>query len=198
MASGDYARRFGSLFLASIFIFTSLAFTGIILWQSRQNQEDDSSNSDIPQEVRDQLAAQQEQQAEAERTENMLEGTQLEGFTPVSTPITELQIIDLVPGTGEEVKAGATVTAHYTGAYVVNGEIFQSSHDSGEPIPFGLNEVIAGWTEGVPGMKVGGKRRLIIPGEKAYGAAPEGYVPGSTSRPLGPLVFDIELVAVEQ
>src|SRR5690606_16436747 len=90
----------------------------------------------------------------------MLQGTKLANFTPTDEPVTELEVIDLVEGDGEEVQAGATVTAHYTGAYVVNGEIFQSSTDSGQPIPFSLNGVIAGWTEGVPGMKVGGTRRL--------------------------------------
>ena len=89
----------------------------------------------------------------------MLEGTQLADFTPITGEVTELQRIDLVEGTGEEVKAGATVTAHYTGAYVSTGEIFQSSHDRGQPIPFSLNGVISGWTEGVPGMKVGPARR---------------------------------------
>ncbi len=127
----------------------------------------------------------------------MLEGTQLEGFTPSTDPVTELQVIDLVEGTGDEAQPGATVVAHYTGAYVVNGVIFQSSHDFGQPIPFGLNQVIKGWTDGVPGMKIGGKRRLVIPGSLAYGEAPAGYEPGSTSHPLGPLVFDIELTGIQ-
>lgn len=128
----------------------------------------------------------------------MLQGTPLADFTPSTAPVTELQSIDLTEGTGETVNPGASVTVHYTGAYVLNGEIFESSHDRGQPISFGLDEVIAGWTQGVPGMKVGGKRRLIIPGELAYGEAPEGYTPGSTGRPMGPLVFDIELIGVDQ
>lgn len=127
----------------------------------------------------------------------MLEGTKLENYEPLSA-VDDLQTVDLVEGDGEVVKEGATVTAHYTGAYANDGVIFQSSKDMGQPIPFGLDQVISGWTEGVPGMKVGGTRRLIIPAVKAYGAAPEGYVNGSTDRPLGPLVFDIELVSVEQ
>ncbi len=104
----------------------------------------------------------------------------------------------MVEGTGETVPEGATITAHYTGAYAVNGEIFESSKDSGQPATFPLSNVIQGWQQGVPGMKVGGKRRLIIPGPLAYGAAPEGYTPGSTDRPLGTLVFDIELVSIGQ
>jgi FKBP-type peptidyl-prolyl cis-trans isomerase len=91
------------------------------------------------------------------------------------------------------VKAGATVTAHYTGAVAATGVIFQSSHDTGQPIPFSLNEVIKGWTDGVPGMKVGGTRRLVIPADQAYGATPP---PGSGIPANAALVFDIELVAV--
>ena len=88
--------------------------------------------------------------------------------------------------------AGATITAHYTGALVADGTIFQSSHDFGEPITFPLSRVIAGWTEGVPGMKVGGTRRLIIPSEKAYGSVRAA----ANIPPNSDLVFDIELVAI--
>lgn len=188
--AAEHARRFGSLFLAGIFLFSTIGLTAFVIWQTREQNEN--------QKIQEGLQQALDQQQDNPTGENMLQGTPLANFTPITTPVTEMQIIDTVPGTGEEVKAGATVTAHYTGAYASTGEIFQSSHDSGEPIPFSLNEVIAGWTEGVPGMKVGGTRRLVIPGAKAYGEAPEGYVPGSTDRPMGPLVFDIELVSVEQ
>lgn len=121
-----------------------------------------------------------------------LEGTKLEGFEPRGK-VESLEIIDIVPGTGDEVPAGATITAHYTGALVADGTIFQSSHDFGEPISFGLNQVIKGWTDGVPGMKVGGKRRLVIPAERAYGASsPAANIPANSD-----LVFDIELVAIK-
>ena len=123
----------------------------------------------------------------------MLEGTQLVNFTPTTDRVAELNITDTVEGTGEEVKPGATVTAHYTGALVSSGKIFQSSHDRGEPIPFSLDGVISGWTEGVPGMKVGGTRRLIIPAAKAYGEA--GSPPSIPAD--SDLVFDIELTAVQ-
>jgi peptidylprolyl isomerase len=120
-----------------------------------------------------------------------LEGTKLVGFDPQG-PVSELQIVDITPGTGDEVKTGATITAHYTGALVQDGTIFQSSKDSGSPATFGLNQVIAGWTLGVPGMKVGGTRRLIIPAAQAYGAAsPAPNIPANSD-----LVFDIELVAI--
>jgi len=119
------------------------------------------------------------------------EGTQLHNFEPRGE-VTELEIIDVEEGTGEQVLPGATITAHYTGALVKNGIIFQSSHDFGDAITFGLGQVISGWTNGVPGMKVGGTRRLIIPAEQAYGSSsPASNIPANSD-----LVFDIDLVAI--
>ena len=119
------------------------------------------------------------------------EGTKLHDFEP-RDEVKELEIIDVEVGTGEEVRPGATITAHYTGALVKNGIIFQSSHDFGDAITFGLNQVIKGWTNGVPGMKVGGTRRLVIPAEQAYGSSsPASNIPANSD-----LVFDIDLVAI--
>ena len=120
------------------------------------------------------------------------EGTKLPNFEPRDT-VSELETVDTEVGKGPEVQPGATVTVHYTGALVKNGIIFQSSHDFGNPITFGLDQVIAGWTEGVPGMKVGGTRRLVIPAEKAYGSSsPAPNIPANSD-----LVFDIELINVK-
>ncbi len=120
-----------------------------------------------------------------------LEGTKLANFTPIDT-VPELQVIDTVVGTGDEVQPGATITAHYTGALCKDGTIFQSSHDFGDPVTFPLDRVIAGWTEGVPGMRVGGVRRLVIPSTKAYGSVRAA----ANIPPNSDLVFDIELVAI--
>lgn len=120
------------------------------------------------------------------------EGTKLQDFTPMDS-VSELQIIDVFEGTGDVVSEGATITAHYTGALVKNGIIFQSSHDMGRAITFPLSGVIQGWTQGVPGMKVGGMRRLIIPAPMAYGASsPAPNIPANSD-----LVFDIELVEIK-
>jgi FKBP-type peptidyl-prolyl cis-trans isomerase len=128
----------------------------------------------------------------SDQPSQQLQGTTLSGFAPLDD-VQELQIIDVVEGTGPEVQPGATISAHYTGALCKNGTIFQSSHDMGRPITFGLSQVIAGWTEGVPGMKVGGTRRLIIPAAKAYGAnSPSPDIPANAD-----LVFDIELVGIQ-
>ncbi len=121
-----------------------------------------------------------------------LEGTQLNNFNPQSEPVTALEIIDIHEGDGELVPEGATITAHYTGALVNSGVIFQSSHDFGKPVTFPLSGVIQGWQVGVPGMKVGGTRRLIIPAEQAYGTqSPSANIPANSD-----LVFDIELVEI--
>lgn len=120
-----------------------------------------------------------------------LEGTKLANFVPVPN-VTELQIIDIVEGVGDVVPQNATITAHYTGALCSDGTIFQSSHDFGDPVTFGLDQVIKGWTQGVPGMKVGGTRRLVIPSALAYGSARAA----ANIPPNSDLVFDIELVSL--
>ena len=121
------------------------------------------------------------------------EGTKLINFEPRAEAVRELEIIDIEVGTGEEVQPGATITAHYTGALVKNGIIFQSSHDFGQAISFGLDQVIKGWTVGVPGMRIGGTRRLIIPAEMAYGTSSSAKnIPANSD-----LVFDIDLVAIK-
>jgi peptidylprolyl isomerase len=109
----------------------------------------------------------------------------------VDGKVTELQITDLVQGTGDEAKAGDTVKVHYKGTLATTGQKFDSSYDYGEPIELGLDQVIVGWQEGIPGMKVGGKRRLVIPAEKAYGDAAQSSIPANSD-----LVFEVELLGV--
>jgi FKBP-type peptidyl-prolyl cis-trans isomerase len=124
-----------------------------------------------------------------------LKGTPLQDFTPLGkkNKVAQLGIIDLVEGSGDVVPDEATVTVHYTGALCTDGTIFESSHDGNRPVTFGLHEVISGWTQGVPGMKAGGTRRLIIPSELAYGQRRASSMIGPNSD----LVFDIELISFE-
>ena len=103
-----------------------------------------------------------------------------------------MKVWDVKVGTGEPVKAGATVTVHYTG-WLLNGTVFDSSKKRGQTISFGLTQVIKGWTEGVPGMKPGGVRLLHIPSEMAYGKrGAGGDIPADAT-----LVFEIELVGAK-
>lgn len=102
-----------------------------------------------------------------------------------------LKVWDVKVGDGKEVPAGATVTVHYVGWLASNGKKFDSSKDRGETISFGLHQVIKGWTEGVPGMKPGGIRRLLIPAAMGYGARGAG----AAIPPNSDLVFVIELIS---
>lgn len=120
---------------------------------------------------------------------------------PSGGSVAELQRIDEKTGTGATATAGSDVTVHYTGwlydekAKDMRGEKFDSSVDRGEPFTFllGAGQVIRGWDDGVAGMKVGGKRRLLIPSEYGYGSdGAGGVIPPNAS-----LVFEVELLAVK-
>ncbi|WP_421084084.1 FKBP-type peptidyl-prolyl cis-trans isomerase [Rothia nasimurium] len=106
----------------------------------------------------------------------------------------ELIIIDEIEGAGETVEAGDTVSAHYVGVAFSTGEEFDSSWGRGEPLRFqvGVGMVIQGWDQGLLGMKVGGRRRLEIPSEMAYGSRGAGAAIG----PNESLIFVVDLVDV--
>lgn len=114
------------------------------------------------------------------------------GMKVISTP-SGLQYIDVVEGTGESPKPGQQVKVHYTGT-LEDGTKFDSSVDRGQPFefPIGVGRVIKGWDEGVMSMKVGGKRKLVIPAELGYGARGIGPIP-----PNSTLIFDVELLGVK-
>ena len=104
----------------------------------------------------------------------------------------DLVITDIALGDGQEAKPGANVEVHYVGVEFETGEQFDSSWDRGESIEFPLKGLIAGWQEGIPGMKVGGRRQLVIPPHLAYGPTGSGHrLAGKT------LIFVIDLLAVK-
>jgi len=105
----------------------------------------------------------------------------------------ELKRVDVVVGTGAVAVAGKNVTVHYTGTFT-DGKVFDSSVTRGEPFTFalGAGQVIKGWDEGVAGMKVGGKRKLVIPPQLGYGMQDYHSIPGGSI-----LLFDVELLKVE-
>src|SRR5919201_1223015 len=106
---------------------------------------------------------------------------------------TGLGYVDIVEGKGPAPKTGETVSVHYTG-WLKSGQKFDSSHDRGQPLqfPLGKGRVIKGWDEGVGSMKVGGKRKLVIPAHLGYGDRGAGNVipPGAT------LIFEVELLGI--
>jgi peptidylprolyl isomerase len=109
-------------------------------------------------------------------------------------PPADLVITDITVGDGDEAKSGQTVTVHYVGVTHAGGEEFDASWNRGEPFrfPLGGGRVIAGWDQGVAGMKVGGRRQLVIPPHLAYGDRGAGgaIAPGAT------LVFVVDLLGV--
>ena len=113
---------------------------------------------------------------------------------PGGEPPTELQVTDLTVGDGAEATAGSTVVVHYVGVAFSTGEEFDASYNRGQTLDFPLGQgvVIQGWDQGVAGMKVGGRRQLIIPPHLAYGdrGAGSAIAPGET------LIFVVDLVDV--
>lgn len=114
------------------------------------------------------------------------------GISESATPASGLVTLDVVEGSGDAVSAGATVTVDYCGVGLDSGAIFDSSWSRGQPATFPLDGVIAGWQEGIPGMKPGGRRLLIIPGDLAYGPNPP---PGSGIGPNETLVFVVDMLS---
>jgi len=120
-------------------------------------------------------------------------GTDAAATAPATTMDAKLGIEDTVEGKGAEAVSGKAVTVHYTGT-LTDGKKFDSSLDRNEPFTFnlGAGQVIKGWDQGVVGMKVGGKRKLTIPADLAYGANAVGSIPANST-----LVFEVELLDVK-
>ncbi|MFI9554742.1 FKBP-type peptidyl-prolyl cis-trans isomerase [Nonomuraea endophytica] len=113
---------------------------------------------------------------------------------PEGNPPTDLEIVDLVTGDGPEAKSGHTVNVHYVGVAFSTGEEFDASWNRGEAFafPLGGGRVIAGWDQGVAGMKVGGRRKLVIPPHLGYG----NRGAGARIKPGETLIFVVDLLSV--
>ncbi len=136
----------------------------------------------------------EEEMAVGTTTLNVSTSTSMDLAQNPSEPLpTDLTITDLVEGTGAEAISGSTVSVNYVGA-LPDGTVFDASanHGGAFSFPLGAGRVIRGWDMGVAGMKVGGKRRLVIPPGLAYGAQEVGTIPANST-----LVFEVELVSVQ-
>lgn len=156
-------ERVVALVVVVFFVMTSFGFTLFLIWDETHN----TTSSD-----------------------GSVVGSQLSNFTPTSN-VSTIQISNEQVGKGAAVQAGDTVQVYYTGALANTGTIFSSTSTTGQPASINLNQTIIGWRIGIPGMKVGGTRRLLIPAAMAYGASP----PAGSGIPANtPLVFDVTLL----
>lgn len=179
------SQRFGIWVIAIVLTIGTLAgFVAMIL--APQNDAKDQQKSQ-----EEYLTAMKKQQEEAAKANRPLDGYKAEEFD--ASTVKALKVEVLKEGTGKKATATSTVTANYFG-WGSNGEIFDSTNKSGDvtPAAFGLNQVIAGWTEGLTGIKEGSVVRLTIPSDKAYGDTDTG-----TGQPVGPLKFIVELKKVK-
>lgn len=168
-----------ALFAICLFVAVPLAAPFLT---KKQNEEQQTATQKALEELQKQQAESQADDTPAEVDESFKQ----------SGDITTMQIIDLVTGSGQEAKVGDTITVKYKGALAADGTVFDSNSD-GVEFQLAQGSLIDGWVEGIPGMKVGGKRKLVIPSEKGYGEQGSG-----TSIPANAdLVFEVELVAIK-
>lgn len=180
-------ERAFAAFGAILFLVTSSALTIIVIvllvQQHNQKKASDGASS-TP-------ASSSASSSTSKQSSTQVAGNQMQNFTPTTTPQTKLAYIDSTIGTGATVKSSDTITADYVGALMSTGVIFDASAMHGGPQTFPLSGVIPGWTQGVPGMKVGGTRRLLIPAALAYGAQSQTGIPANSD-----LVFDITVTKI--
>lgn len=173
------SQRVAAFSLASLFLLTTVATAVFVIWEIRSGD-----GGIIEQEITQEDITQNQEQPMPEPQDLGI----IDNFDgPVE--ISELRFEVITEGDGQEVASGDTVTIHYTGALATTGEVFDSSVARGEPATFPLDNLIPGWQEGIPGMKVGEKRRLFIPSALGYGEAGAG----DNIPPNADLIFDIEL-----
>jgi len=171
--------RVFAIVVTALFLFTSLGLSWLVIWENTHQNNNNAGSSST---------------SGSSTSSKKVAGTKLSGFTPVAT-VDSLKITDLKKGTGQAVKANDNVTVYYTGAVAATGIIFQSTSDTGQPATFALNQVIPGWSQGIPGMQVGGTRQLLIPASEAYGANPPS---GSGIPANAALVFNVTLLSINK
>lgn len=179
----EFLKRGGWLFLAILFVVTAL---GVGVYAFVVNTHSGGSNSNYISCGKINVGTQKP------GANGKYAGAKLVDFTPVKH-VSYVQCQDIKVGTGTTAAPSSTVTANYTGALASNGTIFQSSLDTGQPFTASLSSgIIQGWQAGIPGMKAGGTRRILIPAQYAYGSQSLPGIPANSD-----LVFDVTLLSVK-
>lgn len=188
--AANNGQRVAAFFLAMLFLLSTIGATAYVIWQINQEEA-----GIVQEDTEDPVAADpSDQQACGAGTIAPVEPRPVPTVTTNAGAITELQTIDVRVGDGEEVQAGDCVTALYYGTLATDGRNFDGNYETGQPLEFSLNGVIQGWTDGIPGMNVGGVRRLLIPSAQAYGEAGSG----GTIPPNSDLIFEVEIIGTRR
>lgn len=191
MAETRKRERVFAIVVVILFLVTSLGLSFMVIWENSHQSKDnnDSATNASSKTSSSATAANTDASATAGAA-----GKKLAGFTPVAT-VNSLKITDLKVGTGQTAQSGDTVSVYYSGAVASTGIIFQSTSSTGQAATLSLSSVIEGWSKGIPGMKVGGTRQLLIPANEAYGASPPS---GSGIPANAPLVFNVTLLSISK
>ena len=191
-------QRVAAFMLAALFLASTVGATAYVVWEINRDPVLVTETAE-EKAAAEALAQARQQESEGQETAcgqgepATASPKSIPSTTKVTTPIAELKTVDIKVGDGEEVLAGDCVTALYYGTLATDGTKFDGNYETGKAIEFSLNGVIAGWTEGIPGMKVGGVRRLEIPAAKGYGAQSQGSIPANSD-----LVFEVEIIATRR
>ena len=181
--------RFFAGFGAALFLVTSSALTvGVILTLNQSNNSTSTTNSSTGASGTTSTPS----STNIDPAGSYSVGHKLPGYTPLNKPLAQLELYDLVKGTGASVSAGSTVTADYVGALADSGIVFDDSSAHGGAQTFSLNGVIKGWSLGIPGMKVGGVREIMIPAGLGYGSQSVSGIPANSD-----LVFWVRITAAK-
>ena len=185
--ANNNSQRVVAFLLALMFLLTTLAATGYVIYQLNTESGIVTESTDVAEqpETPSDACGSSELAAVAPRP--------IPSTTTATLPVAELQTVDVTIGDGEEVLPGACVGALYYGTLASTGEKFDGNYETGQPIEFSLTGVIPGWTQGIPGMKVGGVRRLVIPAELAYGEQGSGSIPANSD-----LVFEVQILSTRE
>lgn len=184
-------QRAFALTIALIFLITTVATSVLVVMAIVNDNKQTSSTGDITPTAQ---TAQQEDSCTIGSETNQESLPVPEVYKPAAD-VTALEKTDLTVGTGDEVKAGDCLIAKYYGTLASNGEKFDENFTEPVGLLFrvGTGTVIAGWDEGIVGMKVGGTRRLVIPSDKAYGSSGSGTIPADAD-----LVFVVKITGIKK
>ncbi len=175
-------KRFFAGFGAALFLVTSSALTIAVVLSLTGSSSNNTTNPN----------ASSSNSHTCPSGYDVADGTKLQGYTPQAAAIPHLEVADMQAGNGAVIKSGATVSACYVGALAKTGVVFDTSGAHGGPATFSLNGVITGWQLGIPGMKVGGTRELLIPAAMAYKNQQVGSIP-----PNSDLVFYVLVLSTK-